>query len=78
MRTDLQAHLGKSVGGVQQEIAGIKAEQERLEGLGRSSAAEQRRVDDQLAHSSQLLGQYKEQLSQQLERHQRSVDELVQ
>ena len=50
MRADLQSHLGKGIGSVQGEIAAIKAEQERLEGLGRSSAAEQRRVDDQGAH----------------------------
>ena len=65
------------MGSVQSEIAGIKAEQERLERLGETSAAEQARVDRQLAESSQLLGVYKEELSQQLETHQRSVQDLV-
>lgn len=56
----------------------IKSEQGKLEALGKTSEAEQKRVDQALGHSAELLKQYQEQWSRQLESHQKNVISEVQ
>ena len=59
MKQDLAKNLTGSLDGLQKEILKIRAEQGRLESLGKASEAEQRRVDQSLGHSAELLQQYK-------------------
>ena len=78
MKTDLVRDLKGSIGSVEKEILQIKGQQTKLDGLGKASEAEQKRIDQQLAHSADLLKAYKEQLNKQLDGHQTSMQELVQ
>lgn len=78
MKEDLVKNLGGSISTLEKEILQIKAEQNKLESLGKTSEAEQKRIDQSLSHSAQLLSQYKEQWNQQLESHSKSVNDLVQ
>ena len=55
MKTDLARQLKGSIGSVEKEILQIKAHQTQMEDLGKSQTSEQKRIDQQLAHSSQLL-----------------------
>ena len=49
------------MGQLEKEIGQIKGEQGKLEGLGRSSDNEQRRLEQALTQSAELLRGYKEQ-----------------
>lgn len=49
-----------------------------MEGLGRSSEDEQRRLEAALIQSTELLRGYKEQWTQQLNAHSTSMNEMVQ
>ena len=63
MKTDLAHELKGSIGSVEKEILQIKAHQSKLDDLGRAATSEQKRVDQQLAHSAQLLQDHKERLN---------------
>lgn len=78
MKSDLVKNLGGSIHTLEKDILQIKGEQNKLEGLGKTSEAEKRRIEESLAHSAELLKQYKEQWNRQLDSHAKSVNELVQ
>jgi len=78
MKADLAHELKGSIGSVEKEILQIKAHQTKLDDLGRAATSEQKRVDQQLAHSAQLLHDHKERLNRQLDQHQAALKDLVQ
>jgi len=69
LKKELIESLGGSLGQLEREIGQIKGEQGKLEGLGRSSEDEQRRLEAALIQSTELLRGYKEQWTQQLNSH---------
>ena len=77
MKNDLIQNLNGSIGTLEKEVLQIKSEQSKLESIGKTSEIEQKRIDQSLAHSSELLREYKQQWNQQLESHQQRMNELV-
>ena len=69
MKNDLIQNLNGSIGTLEKEVLQIKSEQSKLESIGKTSEIEQKRIDQSLAHSSELLREYKQQWNQQLESH---------
>ena len=61
MKADLTKNLSGSIHSLEKEILAIKGEQVKLESLGKTSEVEQKRVDQALSHSAELLSQYKDQ-----------------
>ena len=55
MKADLVKNLGGSIHQLEKEILQIKAEQGKLEGLGKTSESEKKRIEDSLANSAELL-----------------------
>jgi len=78
MKNDLVKNLGGSITTLEKDILSIKAEQAKLESLGKTSEVEQKRIDQSLSHSAELLKNYKEQWNKQLESHSKNVNDLVQ
>ena len=70
--------MGGSISSLEKEILQIKSEQTKLESLGKTSESEQKRIEQQLAHSAELLKTYKESWNKQLESHAKEVNQLVQ
>ena len=77
MKQDLVKNLNGSIGTLEKEILQVKAEQGKLESLGKTSESEQKRIDQALAHSMEMLKQYKEQWNRQMEAQQKQMNEMV-
>ena len=78
MKKDLVKNMTASIGTLEKEVMKIRSEQSRLESVGKTSESEQKRIDQSLAHSAELLKSYKTQWDKQLDHQAITVKDLVQ
>lgn len=73
----MSTNISSSINKLQEEILKIKGEQQKLESLGKVSEAEQRRIDEALKRSTDLVNDYKQQLTRELETHNKYARSMV-